>query len=61
MIVLVTIAAAAAVLLAYEWYAVAMQRLTVTEIVRRATGAYPPLGFLAGLVIGLLAAHFWWQ
>lgn len=61
MIVLFTVLAAAAVLLVYEFFALVTGRKLVTTMVREAYAFYPPLGFIVGLLSGLLLAHFFWQ
>lgn len=61
MILLVTLAVSAVVLLGYEWWDVATHHPTITDEVRGAYRYYPPLGFLVGLGTGLLLAHFFWQ
>ena len=60
MIVPLVIGAAALILLGYEFFALLTGRTLVTMLIRNAFWAYPPLGFLAGLGIGLLGAHFFW-
>lgn len=60
MIVLLTVLIAAAVLLFYEFFALLTGRKLVTPIVREAAVRYQPLGFLVGLLSGLLLAHFFW-
>jgi hypothetical protein len=60
MFVLVVFATTALVLLAYEWWAVANHRPTITQTIRSAYEFYPPTGFLVGLVAGALLAHFFW-
>lgn len=58
-IVLVSILAA----VGYEVYALANQRPgdTISELFWAVSGAYPILPFCLGLVIGMLAGHFFWQ
>lgn len=60
MIVLIPILLCAGFLLAYEFFALFTGRKLVTMYVREAFAAYPPLGFLIGLIMGLLSAHFFW-
>jgi hypothetical protein len=43
-----------------EGYAIAKGRLTLSECVWLATKAWPPLPFVVGVIVGGLAAHFWW-
>lgn len=60
MIVPLTLGAAAAVLLVYEGFALLTGRKTVSEIVWAANKAYPPLGFLVGLPLGVILGHLFW-
>lgn len=60
MVVLVPILITVGFLLAYEFFALFTGRPLVTTIIREAYAAYPPLGFLVGLISGLLLGHFFW-
>lgn len=53
-------AAAVIALLSYEGWALATRHTTISEYVWRLNRVWPPIVFLAGLVIGGLAAHFTW-
>jgi hypothetical protein len=46
--------------LGYEFFALATGRKLITTFVREAFRAYPPMGFLVGLALGLLSGHFFW-
>lgn len=52
---------AAAFLLAYETYALITERRTLSRMVVDATRAWGVLPFVAGIVVGMLASHFWWR
>lgn len=45
---------------AFETYALMTGRMTLSRMVWTVTKAFPLLPFIAGLVAGVLAAHFWW-
>ena len=60
MIVLIPVLLCAGFLLAYEAYALFTGSKLVTTYIRELVKAYPPAGFLIGLVIGLLSGHFFW-
>lgn len=47
-------------LLLYEAIALTVGRPTLSRMVWNATKAWPPLPFVAGVVVGGLAVHFWW-
>lgn len=51
--------AAAGALLIYEGVAIARHRTTISEYVWAASKASPLLPFAVGIVIGVLADHFW--
>jgi len=53
--------AAVLFLLAYELAALVTGRELLTVYMVRATQAWPLLPFLAGLIVGGLAVHFWWR
>lgn len=52
--------AIAATFAALEGHALHNNRNTLSRVVWNATKAWPPLPFIVGLVVGILAAHFWW-
>lgn len=43
-----------------EGFALSQGRTTLSRYVWNLTRAWPPLPFVAGLMIGFVAAHFWW-
>lgn len=43
-----------------EAYAIVKGRTTLSRYVWNLSKAWPPFGWLAGLVTGFLACHFWW-
>lgn len=43
-----------------EGYALANGKPTLSECVWLATKTWPPLPFVVGVIVGGLAAHFWW-
>lgn len=47
--------------LAYEFWALAKGKPTISQGVWYLYKKYPPFGFLVGLLIGLLLAHFFWN
>jgi hypothetical protein len=51
---------AAVFLLAYEGYALATGRRTLSRMVRNGQEKFPALGFLVGFGAGLLGSHFFW-
>ena len=46
--------------LAYEFWALLTGRKLITTHVREIYRAYPPMGMLVGLIVGLLLGHFFW-
>lgn len=44
----------------FEGYALKNNRTTLSRLVWNATRAWPPLPFVIGVVVGMLASHFWW-
>ena len=44
----------------FEAYALCTGRQTLSRTVWDFSAAWPPLPFVAGLVVGFLACHFWW-
>ena len=48
---------------AYEIYALsnAQPGDTISEVFWQVSGSYPILPFMLGLLIGVLAGHFFWQ
>lgn len=46
--------------LAYEFWALLTGRKPITTQVRETYRAYPPMGMLVGLIVGLLLGHFFW-
>lgn len=50
-------------LVAYELYALANPYAgdTISEYFWKVSDDYPILPFLLGLIVGVLAGHFWWQ
>lgn len=44
-----------------EGYALTHDRTTLSRFVWRLSKAWPPLPFVAGLLAGGLAVHFWWN
>jgi hypothetical protein len=44
----------------FETYAIMTGNKTLSVFVRDVSAAWGPLQFLAGLVVGGLAVHFWW-
>jgi hypothetical protein len=45
---------------ALEWLALHLGHDTLSAFVWRVSRAWPPFGWLIGVVVGFLAAHFWW-
>lgn len=45
---------------AFEAYALSTNRTTLSRFVWTLSKAFPPFPWLAGLLTGFLAAHFWW-
>jgi hypothetical protein len=43
-----------------EWWALKTNRATLSRTVWDFSKAWPPLPFVAGLLAGFLACHFWW-
>jgi hypothetical protein len=43
-----------------EGWAIKTHRITLSATVWAITKAWPPLPFVAGLLAGFLACHFWW-
>jgi hypothetical protein len=52
---------AVAFLLVYEAWALRTGRRTLSRMVWNATVAWPLVPFVAGVVCGGLAVHFWWH
>ena len=50
-------------LISYEIYALAnlSRGDTISEYFWAVSGKYPILPFFLGMLIGILAGHFWWQ
>ena len=48
-------------LAAYEWFALATGHQSLSRAAWEATQAWPPLIFIAGIVVGGLAVHLWWR
>ena len=44
----------------FEGLAIAHKRPTLSRTVWEVSKAWPPLPWVAGVVVGFLAAHFWW-
>jgi hypothetical protein len=44
-----------------EGYAIHTGRPTLSETVWDMSDAWPPLSWVAGVVVGGLAVHFWWR
>ncbi len=61
MITLALFLASAAAWIALELYYILSGQATISTQVRTLFRSYPPLGMLAGLAVGLLLAHFFWQ
>lgn len=57
----ITWASVVAILLGYEFYALATNHQTLSRAMYDATTAWPPLIFLIGFAIGMLVSHFWWR
>ncbi len=47
-------------LLAYQAFALATGRRTLSRMAIEASRVWPLLPFVAGLVVGGLGVHFWW-
>jgi len=45
----------------FEIYLIMTGKPTISSMVRKAAMEYRPLGFLVGLVVGLILGHFFWQ
>ncbi len=45
----------------FEYVALTTGRTTLSRWVWNASKAWPPLVFVAGLIAGGLAVHFWWH
>lgn len=45
---------------AFEAYALHNNRTTLSRYVWTVSKAWPPFPWLAGVITGFLAAHFWW-
>jgi hypothetical protein len=46
---------------AFEGFALATDRTTLSRFVVNATRAWPPIPFVFGLIVGGLATHFFWH
>jgi hypothetical protein len=44
----------------FEGWALRTNRMTLSRWTWTVSKAFPPFPFFAGLVVGFLAAHFWW-
>jgi hypothetical protein len=44
----------------FEAYALATNRTTLSRFVWTVSKKWPPFGWVAGLITGFLACHFWW-
>jgi hypothetical protein len=44
----------------FEWWALHTGRATLSRTVWEFSKAWPPLPWVAGVLVGFLAAHFWW-
>ena len=60
MIPLIIFVLAVGALLTYEFWALSTRHTTISEYVWALNKAWPPIGWLAGLVTGGLVAHFMW-
>jgi hypothetical protein len=45
---------------AFEGYALAKNKTTLSAFVWKISKAFPPFGWIAGVLTGFLACHFWW-
>lgn len=45
---------------AFEWYAIAHGKTTLSRWTWTVSKAWPPFPWLVGVVVGFLACHFWW-
>jgi len=45
---------------ALEGYALATKRSTLSRFVWNISKAWPPFGWVCGVLVGFLACHFWW-
>jgi hypothetical protein len=45
---------------AFEGYALLYNKTTLSRYIWNLNKAFPPFGWIAGLVTGFLACHFWW-
>jgi hypothetical protein len=45
---------------AFEAYALATRRTTLSRYVWNISKSFPPFGWIAGVLTGFLACHFWW-
>ena len=45
---------------AFEWYAMAHNKTTLSRWTWTVSKAWPPFPWLVGVVVGFLACHFWW-
>ena len=44
----------------FEGLAIKYHRSTLSRFIWTISKAWPPFGWVAGLLTGFLAAHFWW-
>lgn len=51
---------AVVILLAYEWFAIATGRMTLSRWMRNTQAKWPFFGPLVGFLVGVLLAHFFW-
>ena len=45
---------------AFEAFAIITGRMTLSRWTWTVSKYFPPFPFIAGLLVGFLAAHFWW-
>ena len=45
---------------AFEAWAIVTNRWTLSRFTWEITKSWPPFGWLCGLIVGFLAAHFFW-
>jgi len=44
----------------FEGYAIKTGRMTLSRFVWNVTKGFPPFGWVCGVIVGFLAAHFFW-
>lgn len=44
----------------FEGFALKTGRTTLSRFVWNISAAWPPFGWVCGVIVGFLACHFWW-